>query len=293
MKRLILISILAAAIVPVQAQTYGTLSGVFAANPASRVLQEGFANNQLVKGKPFSATEERHSLQVLGDGTRIETTQTNRLFRDSEGRTREEEMNGLVSIYDPSTRARIELDPATKTARKGTGLLSYYRTVNGGASQSSTALALRNSLSPAPGGRGNAANLQGVMAETTENLPAQPLNGVTAQGIRTTMTIPKGQIGNNRDIKVMSERWFSNDLQMLIKSANNDPRFGDTTYQLTKIVQSEPDASLFQIPPGYTEVTTAAPAVNTGEPALRRTPAPGAGAARGPQPRPVPAPRVP
>ncbi len=90
------------------------------------------------------------------------------------------------------------------------------------------------------------------MAETTENLGSQSINGVTAQGFRTTMTIPKGQIGNNRDIKVVNERWFSNDLQMLVKSVNSDPRFGDTTYQVTKIVQSAPDPALFQIPSDYT-----------------------------------------
>src|ERR1700733_11727828 len=82
-----------------------------------RVLDEGFGN-RVIKGKPFSATEERHSLQVLGDGTRIENTDTNRLYRDSEGRTRVEEMNGTVSIYDPVAKLRVVLDPATKTARK-------------------------------------------------------------------------------------------------------------------------------------------------------------------------------
>jgi hypothetical protein len=31
------------------------------------------------------------------------------------------------------------------------------------------------------------------------------------------------------------------------------PRFGETTYELTGIVQGEPNASLFQIPGGCTE----------------------------------------
>jgi hypothetical protein len=74
------------------------------------------------------------------------------------------------------------------------------------------------------------------------------------------MTIPKGQIGNDREIKVVTERWVSNDLQMTIKSSNSDPRFGDTTYQLTGIVEREPDASLFQIPPGYTDLAPVVPA---------------------------------
>jgi hypothetical protein len=77
------------------------------------------------------------------------------------------------------------------------------------------------------------------------------MNGVTATGTRSTLTIPQGQIGNNRDIHVVNERWYSDDLQMLVKSVNSDPRFGENTYELTNISRDEPDASLFQIPPDY------------------------------------------
>ena len=37
--------------------------------------------------------------------------------------------------------------------------------------------------------------------------------------------IPAGRIGNNRDLRVTNERWFSNEIQMLVKSVNSDPRF--------------------------------------------------------------------
>lgn len=222
-------------------------------NPGGRVLDEGFGN-RVVKGKPLSATEERHSLQVLGDGTRIENTETNRLYRDSEGRTRVEEMNGTVTIYDPVAKLRVVLDPATKTARKNNSGTLFF--ANSGSTVFTTSF---ERVGIAQNGRANPATLKGVMAETTENLGAQSVNGVAAQGIRTTMTIPKGQIGNNRDIKVLTERWTSVDLQMLVKSINSDPRFGDTTYQLTKVVQSAPDPALFQIPADYTVTDQATP----------------------------------
>jgi len=214
----------------------------FGASAGSRALDEGF-NNRVVRGKPFSATEERRSLQILQNGTRIENNQTNRLFRDSEGRTRVEEMNGMATIFDAVAGFRVELNPATRTARRVT---NYQLTVNRWLG------ALPVQTTPA--------TTQGVTAETTENLSAQMVNGVPAQGVRTTMTIPKGQIGNDREIKVITERWVSNDLQMLIKSSTSDPRFGDTTYQLTGIVEREPDASLFQIPAGYTDVGPGVPA---------------------------------
>ena len=217
------------------------------------MLNEGFGN-QVVSGKAFTATEERHSLQVLGDGTRIENTQTNRLFRDADGRTRVEEMNGSIDIYDPVSFTQIELDPATKTARKGTGGRSF--TYGAGPNSTFTTVfggyATTVRTTPAPFPNTAAGTMQGVMSETTENLGTQTINGVAAQGVRTTMVIPKGQIGNSKDIKVTTERWSSSDLQMLIKSTNSDPRFGDTTYQLAKISQTAPDPALFQIPADYT-----------------------------------------
>jgi len=219
-------------------QTFGspTLPGV-------RVLDEGFGN-QIVHNKPFSATEERHFVQLLGDGTRIENMQTNRLYRDAEGRTRVEDMNGKVTIYDPVAKVQYELDPATKTARKQN---APFRAVFAGSLSS-----YYSTGAPTPVVQPRAATMQGVMSETTENLGTQNINGAAAQGVRTTMIIPKGQIGNSKDIKVVTEHWSSNDLQMLVKSVNSDPRFGDTTYQLTKITQTAPDAALFQVPADYT-----------------------------------------
>ena len=250
-------------------------------NPGDRVLDEGFGN-RVVKGKPLSATEERHSLQVLGDGTRIENTETNRLYRDGEGRTRVEEMNGTVTIYDPVAKLRVVLDPATKTARKSNSGTLFF--ANSGSTVFTT---LFERVGIAQNERANPATLKGVMAETTENLGSQSVNGVTAQGIRTTMTIPKGQIGNNRDIKVLTERWTSNDLQMLVKSINSDPRFGDTTYQLTKVIQSAPDPALFQIPADYTVTDQASPLLKL----QKLAPVPGArGRAGVPAPAPLPPP---
>jgi hypothetical protein len=40
---------------------------------------------------------------------------------------------------------------------------------------------------------------------------------------------------------------------MLVKSSNADPRFGNTTYELTGINRAEPDPGLFLIPADYTQ----------------------------------------
>src|SRR5262249_31715862 len=89
-------------------------------------------------------------------------------------------------------------------------------------------------------------------APNNENLGVQTQNGVQAQGTRSTQIIPAGQIGNNRDIHVVYDRWYSNDLRMVVKSVNSDPPIGTTSYQLTNISPTGPSPGLFQIPADYT-----------------------------------------
>jgi len=85
----------------------------------------------------------------------------------------------------------------------------------------------------------------------TEDLGTQIFDGVAAQGTRTTTTIPAGQIGNDRDINIVSERWYSKELQMVVKTVHSDPRSGDEVYQLTNINRTEPPQTLFEIPADY------------------------------------------
>jgi hypothetical protein len=84
-----------------------------------------------------------------------------------------------------------------------------------------------------------------------EQLGAQTIEGVVAEGTRTTFTIAAGKIGNERPIVTVNERWYSQELQAVVLSKNSDPRMGETTYRLTNIDRSEPDPSLFQVPADY------------------------------------------
>ncbi|MGH9802751.1 MAG: energy transducer TonB, partial [Blastocatellia bacterium] len=86
----------------------------------------------------------------------------------------------------------------------------------------------------------------------TESLGKQTIEGVEAEGKRTVTTIPAGAIGNERSIEIVSETWYSPELQTTIMSKRNDPTSGETTYRLTNIRRGEPDASLFQVPSDYT-----------------------------------------
>lgn len=88
--------------------------------------------------------------------------------------------------------------------------------------------------------------------EVKENLGKQNIEGVEAEGMRTTVTIPAGEIGNERAIQIVSERWYSPELQLVVMTRHSDPRLGETTYKLTNINRAEPAKSLFEVPSDYT-----------------------------------------
>jgi hypothetical protein len=88
--------------------------------------------------------------------------------------------------------------------------------------------------------------------EKKEDLGKQIVEGVEATGTRTTITIPVGDIGNERPIEIVSERWYSPELQLVVMTRHSDPRMGETTYKLTNINRSEPAKILFEVPSDYT-----------------------------------------
>jgi len=87
------------------------------------------------------------------------------------------------------------------------------------------------------------------------------IEGVSAEGTRTTVTIPAGQIGNEQDIVTVTERWYSPELQVTVMNKRTDPRMGTTTYRLTNIIRSEPSPTMFEVPSDYKVI----------EPEVRRT----------------------
>jgi hypothetical protein len=66
-----------------------------------------------------------------------------------------------------------------------------------------------------------------------------------------TDTIPAGTIGNDRQIDIVTERWYSEDIDAMVLERHSDPRFGETTYRLVNVVRGEPSPELFQVPQGY------------------------------------------
>jgi len=225
---------------------------------------------QTVAGRPVSGIEVQKSTQTLGDGTEISTSESVIFFRDSAGRTRKEMPEGRTIIVDPVAKMTVTLIANSKTARKmpmlgeppklGVVLSDTVRPriATSGSSAATYTFSVVDGPSTTTVTTGGPIAARDVERRTTipdnmkrEDLGVESLSGVLATHTRNTLTIPQGQIGNNRDIHVVNERWYSDDLQMLVKTVNSDPRFGENTYELTNISRDEPNPSLFQIPPDY------------------------------------------
>lgn len=239
------------------------------AGPAGAIAWGSFEKGSTapVKGAPYSATINNESIQTLADGNRIVQTNTGTVSRDSQGRIRQDaalpaignlsaaSAPHLVFIQDPVAGTSYTLNLTDKTAWKnpmppggargpGAGVGTFFiQTAIGPPPVPPTAppmIALTKHLATDEQPEAN-----------TESLGSQTMEGVVVNGVRTTHTIPAGQIGNDRPISIVTEVWTSTDLKTIISSKRNDPRMGEQTFRLTNIVRAEPDPSLFTVPADF------------------------------------------
>jgi hypothetical protein len=214
---------------------------------------------RVVKNAPYSADIVTETTQTLADGNHIRQSSTAKVYRDTEGRTRREQsLNALrslapssnlpqvVFINDPVAGFNYALNPQNRTATKS----AWARPGRGGQAQSSSQPMARLRQQSANGSPAIAGRW-GHGAATPLSLGRQTIEGVPADGTRTTMTIAAGQWGNEQPIQIVTERWYSPDLQMVVLSKRTDPRMGETVTRLANISRVEPPSSLFEPPADY------------------------------------------
>ena len=244
-------------------------------------------DGKLVKGSPYSAQAITETTQTLSDGNRITNKSFSSFYRDSEGRTRREhtlknigsfatatEALQTVFINDPVAGVSYSLDPRAHVAYKSQSFRLERAPVPGSPNGSigfriQTAPAgggpqgpglpgdvftLRTSPPPQSGGAQLIFRRENSRADNvvTQSLGKEIVEGVEAEGTRTTFTIPADEIGNERPIEIVDERWYSADLQTVVMTRHSDPRSGEVVYRLTNISRSEPARSLFEVPADYT-----------------------------------------
>jgi hypothetical protein len=261
-----------------QVVTMSSVAGGFA---NTSPLPRQFADAP-VQAAPYSATVVNESIQTLADGNRIVQHTTGSTARDSQGRTRQDmapppignmsaaDAPHIVFIQDPVAQTAYTLNLTDKTAHKmptppagppppaglaagakikmlGVGPIPAGPLAAGPVAVG--ALAMPGLQTGSFIYRATVGKDQGEAK--TEDLGSQTMEGVMAQGARTTRTIPAGEIGNDKPIEMVTEVWTSPELKTIVYSKRSDPRMGDQTFRLTNIVRAEPDASLFAIPPDF------------------------------------------
>jgi hypothetical protein len=202
---------------------------------------EAGMSGRTVKNAPYSADVVTESTQILADGNRIHQSSTAKLYRDSEGRTRREQslnLNGLspnanlpqlIFINDPVAGVNFALNAGDRTGTKS----------------------LRK-----PRAEGDSKSALPRVGQPEQNLKLellgrQTMEGLAVEGRRTTITIPAGRMGNELPIQIVTETWFSPDLQLAVLTKRSDPRNGETTTKLINLSRTEPAHLLFEVPADY------------------------------------------
>lgn len=254
-----------------QDQVTGMIGGASPGAPEpSLSFQDGTA---VVTGKPYKGEAVTTMTQNLSDGSTIQQTIHASIARDKEGRTvRIQELGKfgaltaapagadasdgpspkLTTIFDPVAKLHIDFTSDSKVAHEivvQAPAPGSNQSSRGGFGLSTDAPVTMRARRTVPLMSPPALPSQSDPA--AEQLGSRTIGDVATIGTRTKTVIPAGTIGNSSDVTIVHETWFSPELRMVIESTQTDPRFGQTTYSITTLDQSDPDEGLFQVPSGY------------------------------------------
>jgi hypothetical protein len=250
----------------------------------------GSVMGAVVTEKPYSADAITETTQILADGNRITQRNETSIYRDSQGRTRREQtlsaLGAWQTVNEPATMITIEdpvagvsyfIDPQTEIARelRPFALTSIEAEPGTGPSVQPFELPLPPPVAGVrafPPLAATAISAFGPGETATEDLGEQILEGLRARGTRHTQTIAAGAIGNERPIEIVTENWYSAEIEADVLRRHSDPRFGETTYRLVNVVLGDPSADLFAVPEGYEVRTDEGPFMGTKTFRLERTP---------------------
>lgn len=243
------------------------------------MLEVVAADAQVVKGKPYSADTTTETVQTLADGNHIVHRTVSKIYRDSDGRTRREQTFGNVDpehpsphevkvfIDDPVNGTAFVLDPGSKSVDEVHRTRKVLDGLNGeddGArimfksvkdsedTQESGPVHMMVKFRDQHSGDPLAEIIPDEKREIVkEDLGSRNIEGVDCTGTRQTITIPAGEIGNEKPISIVRETWFAPVISAVVESISDDPRYGKTTYQLKNVQINEPPRSMFEAPADF------------------------------------------
>jgi hypothetical protein len=207
----------------------------------SSTTASGNAGDRVLKA-PYSAQRRFTSVEKLADGTTRLSESGGSEARDSQGRT-----------YGAGERHWTYLDKG-KSVLKSEMLYRVHDPVsNTDTRWDSTSKEVKVIYWPkrAPGRTAEnpfSAFLEAVPGTVVEKLGVRTIEGVVAEGTRSTYTIAGPQDQNGQALSVVHESWYCPELKIVLLETNDDPRSGTTRNELVDIVRGEPDVTKYRPP---------------------------------------------
>jgi hypothetical protein len=193
-----------------------------------------------IPGAPFTATVSTEWTRQTSDGATIVVKKRRMVARDSEGHVFEERRR-FVPADSTAQSLLFQMDYVDPTRRTRTACLP-----------ASMVCDVRNFFDPAS----TATIPVGPMADGKNYLSRADLGkgetkGLETIGTRETITTGPGTVGNDREVNLAKEFWYSPKLGINLLVKRMDPTQGTQVFTVSDIRLAEPDARLFAIPAKY------------------------------------------
>jgi hypothetical protein len=198
-----------------------------------------------IANAPFRGVVEVERSIVQNSGAVANLKTIREIGRDSEGRIHNESRMLVpvstnvipairnIHLYDPVSRTTAYLNPSNKTF--------------------STAIVNRPPATEPPQllASPTARSLPQSQYAREEDLGTRDVAGLPAHGVRETQEIPAESSGTGKEIVIVDEFWYSDDLRINLIVKHSDPRTGSVAMTVTGVKRGEPDPSFFAIPADY------------------------------------------
>jgi hypothetical protein len=192
-------------------------------------------------GAPYSGVEVREHVRVNADGSTTRSRGAEqRIYRDSQGRTRVEfpismalashaaSVPAIVEISDPVAGRVCDLDTQSRVAHCSEARAAPQPQGSG--------------IGPA-GQRAGAGPIQGQERQTIDGVETVLTTSAQLTGVNQ---------GYDRNFTVVTQRWYSPELRIVMMEKTSDPRTGESTFRFENFSRAEPPFDLFQVPADYT-----------------------------------------
>lgn len=204
-----------------------------------------------ISNAPFTATDTTEWTRQTSDGATIMVKNHRMVARDSQGHVFEERRRFVpadsnaqsllfqMDYVDPVRHTRTVCLPASSTC----DVHDFYEPV---------------STSTVPVGP----IADGKHYLSREDLGKSETEGLETIGTRETITTNPGTVGNDREVTLTKEFWYSPKLGVNLLVKRMDPLQGTQVFTVSNVSLAEPDARLFVIPAKYkvTDDRASAPA---------------------------------